>query len=306
MNNVSFTGLRDIFMGRLGANYCVKAVLFLKSPKNVKQYLVAIHKFSFPDGDIGKKERWSIFPKVKVAPNVTPIREKDLRNGKFMSTQAEKLSFDISRFVEFLSGYTRVDDDIKPIMLYYAMIYLCDFFSRTWLKYGINWGHGIKRLMPYPNDFSVRIDKSGIFPRIVDAFWLLDQPSLFSPDDEEGIGYQVNVEGRIVSQRIEKMKYSEYPEIKLSHLIDVYERLDKIVGSVSLSNPVLAGYVILFIISSISRYRAKDWFEIRQNKHLMNRFERLQYDFLYEWTPKILMETILRNGLKKELSISSD
>ena len=304
---MSFSDLRDIFIGSVGADYCVKALLFLKSPSNVKEYLTGIHKVTFPDGEKRKKEKWRAYPRVKGKPNVIPIKEKDLSNLEFMNKQADKLSFDISRFTEFLAGYNKVDNDIKPIMLHYAMIYLFDFFSRTWLNYGQNWGHGIKKLMPCSNDFSVKIEKSGIFPRAIDTFYFLDQSSLFSPDDDDGIGYLANVEGGTISEMIEKMKYSECPEIRLTHLIDVYDRLNNIVGSVSKSNPILVGYVILFIISSISRYRAEDWFKIRQDRDLKNKLEDLlQYDFLYKWTHEILMQTILKKGLKKELSISSE
>lgn len=302
---MSFSGLRDIFSGRLGTDYCVKALLFLKSPNNAKEYLIGIHKVVFPDGDESKNERWLAYPRVVGAPNVIPIREKDLSNPKFMDKQADKLSFDISRFTEFLSGYTKVNEDIKPIILHYAMIYLLDFFSRTWLKYGQNWGHGIK-LIPRPKDLSVKIKKSGIFPRAIDAFYFLDQSSLFSPDEDDGIEYQLNFKGKTISETIKKIKYSEDPEITLTHLIDVYEKLDEIVGSVSKSNPILVGYVILFTMSSISRYRAEDWFKIREDRNLKNKFELLQYDFLYEWTPEILLQTILRKGLEKELSIPSE
>lgn len=129
VSNMSFSALRDIFIGRVGADYCVKSLLFLKSPDNVKEYLIGIHKVAFPDGDTSKNEKWRAYPNVKGAPNVIPIRERDLSDPKFMSKQANKLSFDISRFIEFLAGYTKVDDDIKPIMLHYSMIYLFDFFQ---------------------------------------------------------------------------------------------------------------------------------------------------------------------------------
>ena len=300
---MSFSGLRDIFIGRLGTDYCVRSVLFLKSPKNVKEYLVGIHKVTFPDGDESKNKRWH---SVTSTPNVIPISEKDLSNVGFMNKQAHKLSFDISRFIEFLSGYTKVDEDIKPVMLHYAMIYLFDFFSRSWLKYERNWSHGIWKLKKHSNDFSVRIEKKGIFPRVIDAFYLLHQSNLFSLDDVDGIVYPLIVELEAVSNKIQKMKYSERPEIRLSHLIDIYEKLSQILKSSSKSNPILVGYAILFITSSISRYRAEDWFKIREDKDLRNKIDLLQYDFLYEWTPEILMQTILRKGLKKKLSISSE
>lgn len=308
---MSFPDLRDLFIGSVGADYCVKALLFLKSPSNVKEYLIGIHKVTFPKGDISKTERWRAYPRIKRSPKVIPIMQRDLLDSKFMEKQADKLSFDISRFMEFFDGYAKVGDDIKPIMLHYSMIYLFDFFSRTWLKYARNWGHGMKihswkRSTDAHGQFSAKIQKSGIFHRAVDAFYFLKQSSLFSIDDDDGIPYQHDFKLEVPFEKIEKMKYSEYPEINLTRLINIYDRIGKIDKFVSKSNPILVGYVILFITSSISRYRAKDWFKIRENRDLKNKFDLLQYDFLYKWIHEILMQTILRRGLKKELSISSE
>jgi hypothetical protein len=103
------------------------------------------------------------------------------------------------------------------------------------------------------DDFSVKIEKQGVFQRAVDAFYFLGQSSLFSSDDDDGIGYIVDaLGGGTISEKIEKMKYSESPRVKLSHLIAIYRKLRKIVGPVSVSNPILLGYVILFIMSSIA------------------------------------------------------
>jgi len=315
--DVSFSGLHDIFSGRLGSNYCVKSFLYLKSPQNARKYLTAIHKITFKDGDRSRDEKWQSYPQIKDAPPVTPIREKELSSPIFMNKQSDKLSFDISRFTEFLSGYDKVKEDIKPVMLHYAMIYLLDFFSRTWLKYGQNRGHGIKLTQPELSENEkhalnplrnvVKIEKKGIFPRAVDAFYFLGQSSLFSPDDDDGIGYLVNpLTGGPISERIEKMKYSDTPVIPLSYLIHAYEKLDRIAGQFSKSNPILVGYVILFTVSSICRYKAEDWFKIREDRNLKSKLELLQHDFLYEWIPEILIQTILRKGLKEELQISDE
>jgi len=74
--------------------------------------------------------------------------------------------------------------------------------------------------------------------------------------------------------------------------------MGKIEPFVLKSNPILVSYAILFIISSMSRYRAENWFKIRENKDLKNKFDLLQYDFLYRWTHEVLKQTILRRGLK--------
>lgn len=295
---MSFSALRDIFIGRLDADYCVKSLLSLKSSNNAKEYLVTVHRNTFPSGDTSKDERWRVYPSLPGRQSVMPIHEKDLSSSKFMDMQSNKLSFDISRFVEFLMGYTKVDDDIKPIMLHYGMIYLFDFFSRTWLKYGQNWGHGMK-LTSKADEHSVKVQKSGIFPRAVDAFYLVYQSSIFSLDEDIGVVVQQNFEGGAVFGEIEKKKYSECPEISLTDLINVYENLDERASyeQVSESNPILVGYVVLFVMSSISRYNAKDWLKIREDRNLKNRLDLLQYDFLYRWTPEILMQTVLRHEI---------
>lgn len=284
---MSFSGLRDIFAGRVGVDNCVRSLLSLTSPSNVKEYLIGIHKVIFPDGDKTKNERWGVYPRTFSA---TPIKERHLSDPIFIYEQAQKLAFDISRFMEFLAGYTRVDDNIKPMMLHYGMIYLFDFFSRTWLKYERNWGHGIK-LKPNGNeDFTTqlyKLQKSGIFPRAVDAFYFLGQSSLFSADDNDGIRNDQ-------TGKIEKKKYSEYVEINFTQMIDTYEKFRRIERNISKSNPILVGYCILFILSSISRYRAEDWFKIREDRDLKHKIEMVQYDFVYEWTPEILMQTILK------------
>jgi hypothetical protein len=51
---MSFSGLRDIFAGRVGSDSCVRSVLSLISPNNVKEYLIGVHKVAFPDGDTMK------------------------------------------------------------------------------------------------------------------------------------------------------------------------------------------------------------------------------------------------------------
>ncbi len=70
---MSFSSLRDIFIGRFGVAYCVKSVIFLKSGDHAEEYLLSVHKIVFPDGDEGKSKRWSVYPTVPHTPNVRPI-----------------------------------------------------------------------------------------------------------------------------------------------------------------------------------------------------------------------------------------
>ena len=138
---MSFSDLREIWGFRVGH---LEPVFSLKSPKYAKEYLISIHKVAFPTGDKIKQSKWMNYPLPKSLSQLRPIYDHDLKNSKFTSKTAEKLSFDISIFTEFLSAYNKVDNDIKPIMLHYSLIYLFGFFSRSWLKYGENPAHGLK------------------------------------------------------------------------------------------------------------------------------------------------------------------
>lgn len=149
------------------------------------------------------------------------------------------------------------------------------------------------------NDIEVKIEKNGLFQRAVDSFYFINQSSIFSSDDDDGIRYEINLIGEPISPRIEKLKYRERPEKKLVDLIDLCQKLKEIRGGVSKSNEILLGYTILFGMSSISRYRAEDWFKIRQNRDLKNKLDLILYNFLYEWIPEILKLTIIKSGLGK-------
>ena len=298
---MSFSTLRDIFAGRLDVDSCVRSVLSMKSPSNVKKYLRNVHLAVFYGYDDKKNERWKDYP---CGQNVSPILEKDLSDPVFMDKYALRLSFDIARFMEFLEGYTEADFNIKPIMLHYSMIYLMDFFSRTWLKYEKNRGHGLK-FSEEGKDYIVTIQESGAFPRASDAFYLLYESTLFSADDRGGVGTQKNIDGEILFPKIDKCRYTERPKIRLTDLIAASENLESHRYFSRLdSNRILIEYAILFATSSISRYNAEGWHKIQGETDLRNRLDLVQYNFLYEWIPSILNRTILTEGLERRSSLS--
>jgi hypothetical protein len=119
---------------------------------------------------------------------------------------------------------------------------------------------------------------------------------LFSLDDKDGVTHQLGGNGRPVVEKVAKLKYSECPKISLTSLIELYAKLRKDIEFIYKSNMVLIGFTMLFAMSSISRYKAEEWFRIRADRSLRNRFELLQYDFLYEWVPEVLMRTVLERG----------
>lgn len=298
---MSYSSLLELFTGRLGSQDCARYVLSLKSPQRAKKFLAKRHDVLFPEGDMEKLGRWSRYPKIRGVFQTKPVTSKDLSNGEVMTKIADKLSFDISRFVEFLSAYNKVEEDIKPIMFHYSLIYAFDFFSRIWLKYGQNRGHGIA-ISSHPRrlsvaDTEVKIRLNGVFPRAVDAFYLVNQSSLFSRDDKCGIGYQLTVAGKTVPEKIHKLKYTDEPKVSISRLVEIYDKLNRVVGSVKISNQILVGYTIIFALSSICRYRPDLWFRIQEDRDLKSKLEILQSDYLHTWIPEILLQLELERDV---------
>jgi len=298
---MSHSDLLELFTGQLDAQECVRYVLALKSPQMMKKFLIRRHEILFPEGDRKKNQKWGRYSRNQATSQLRPLTSEDLSDADFLIKIANKLSFDISRFTEFLSGYNTVDEDIKPIMFHYALIYIFDFFSRTWLKYGHNPHHALSII---PNiektteaGIEVKVHSNGVFPRAVDAFYLLGQSSLLSCDDETGISYQPDLNGNVIPKRIQKQRYSDEPRLNLSNLIGIYDNLNRVYGYVKISNQILVGYMIVFVMSSVCRYLPEQWFNIQEDRDLKSKLEILQSDYLHQWIPEILLQIELERDI---------
>lgn len=299
---MSFSGLSDLFEGRIDSRKLLASLLSLKAPESAEQYLLERHQSVFPHADSYKEmaETWERYSLVSATANVKPVMHTDLSNPEFTHKLAEKLSFDIARFTDFIDGYAKVAEDIRPVMLHYAVIYLLDFFSRTWLKHGRNMSHGVRMIQQEGQqsvlDAWLKISKRGIFPRAVDAFFVTRQSSLFSNDDHSGVGYlQIPFEDRTIPKRLPKLPWCKEPKVKLGELLDIYKTMRNVEGAhVTAANNILTGDLILFSASFISRYKAEDWFKIREDRNLRNRIELLNHDFVSEWIPELILQMSLR------------
>jgi len=289
--------LSDLFDGTIEPSKCVAFLLSLRAPEEAEKYLVGKCK-AFPTGLQYMSERWQSYPTL-IAANIKPITEIDINDSNFVKSLGEKLSFDISRFIDFIEGYALVAEDIKPVMLHYSVIYLLDFFSRTWLNYGQNNRHGLSMIPCQMDqtvlDTKVKISENGVFQRSTDAFFVVGQSSLFSKNEEHGIGYLFCADGTTYPEKFTKLSYASRPQITLRELFGIYNRLNDTQGVlISAGNKILAGYLILFLVSSISRYRARDWFEVCSDRNLINRVALLCHDFISKWIPELLLQQTVR------------
>jgi hypothetical protein len=288
------SGIDSLFTGRTDANEHISMLLSLKSPKNTKDYLIKTQRRinCYVSSYDNIMERWRACPCAKIN-NIRPIVNRDLLRSHITSKIADNMAFDVSRFIDFLEGSAKVAADVKPVMLHYSAIYLLDFFSRTWLKCESSTRHGLKMInegTEKPEGVKVQILPKGFFSRIVDSFYIMNQESLFSSDDESGFRKYYNLSDGKWYPDLEKKKYLNRPKIGLGELLSVYELLKKEKVKSLIANQILTGYLILFLVSSISRYKAKYWSEIRNNRRLSNRIELVNCDFTSRWFPELLLQ----------------
>jgi hypothetical protein len=288
------SGLSDLFNGRIGAADCVSMLLSLKSPKTARTYLIEKHKQinCYSDSYTYILDRWKLCPTKKLN-NIKPIVRNDLQRSNVTMRIGDIMSFDISRFIDYFEGYEKVAYDVKPVMLHYSAIYLLDFFSRTWLHCGSSTGHGLIMVddgAEKSEEIKVQISKKGFFSRIIDSFYIMNQSSLFSNDDETGFQKYLDSTKKEWLPNLEKKRYVSEPKISLSELLNNYDMLKNSQANVTMANKILTGYLALFLISSISRYKAKFWFEIRNDRNLNSKIELIYYDFTSLWLPELLLQ----------------
>ncbi len=301
---MSFSGLSNLFNGRAGATECVAMLLSLKSPKNAKTYLIEKHKEinCYVDSYERILDRWKVSPSIKFN-NVKPVLFSDLQKSHITSRIADNMSFDISRFIDFIEGYAKVADDVKPVMLHYSTMYLLDFFSRTWLKCEPSAGHGLKMIdngpRTNPEQIKIQILKKGFFSRVVDSFYIMGQSSLFSNDTEMGTQKYFMITEEKWFPEFEKKGYLSEPKVSLGELLSIYTTLKTDRVRIAMVNKILTGYLILFLISSISRYKARSWFDIRNNRSLNNKIELVNYDFISMWIPELILQMEIFNRVGK-------
>lgn len=313
-------------------------LLFLQTPMNMEQYLVThsdlirSRKMHIIDNDIMNKyaelKKSSLkvteIPELLIFENLNETEKKKL---------CERLSFKIKRFTEFMRAFSVVDEDIKPIMLYYSINYFLTFLSDVLLRFGERKAHhGLSGVM------NLTIQRNGAFARIVDSFFALEKPTIFSPYREglneydfmekgiyadEGLDKYGNVKNNF-TEHIEEIRgmyelyeYTKSPQLSLKELIKIrfilYKHLKKSkeisLCKISNENLILVDYLLLFIAGSIARYDPINWRKIQNSSN--EEYEKIKYhinaaqtNMLNEWIPYLISEHILPLELINKLDVS--
>lgn len=304
-------------------------LLFLQTPMNMEKYLVAYadliysRKKNIVDDDEIKKyaELKKSFPKIKEIPELLIFNKLNDAEKKKL---CERLSFKIKRFTEFMRAFSAVDEDIRPIMLYYSINYFLTFLSDLLLHFSERIPHhGLSGIT------SLTIQKEGAFARIVDGFFALNKPTLFSPWKVKGIHASAGLWDEMdidddytrhikaVKNLYNKYDYTQKPKISLIDLINIrvilykHFKLTTAVSNnqISHENMILIDYLVLFIAGSIARYNPIEWRKIQSASN--EEYEKIRYhinaaqtNMLNEWIPYLISEHILPLELVNKLEVS--
>ena len=147
---------------------------------------------------------------------------------------------------------------VKPFLYHYAENSLFAFFSYTLFQYQEHANnHGLHIMWDVNIDaIKVRIDKHGMFSRILDVYFLLGHDTHFSPFKhktlEDGkIEFEVNThvlsiinEPSLTIKELIELRSSQVQSMSNGHIVDMID------------------FVLLFFASSLSRYRPNHWQEI--------------------------------------------
>lgn len=299
--------------------------LFLQAPMNMGKYLVVYsdlnhHRNRDYDDEIKKyadlKKPYSKeLPELLIFNSLNDTEKKEL---------CERLSFKIKRFTEFLKAFSSVDEDIRPIMLYYSINYFLTFLSDLLLHFSERIPHhGLSGIT------SLTIQKEGAFARIVDGFFALNKPTLFSPWKLKGIHASAGLWDEMdidddytrhikaVKNLYNKYDYTQKPKISLIDLINIrvilykHFKLTTAVSNnqISHENMILIDYLLLFIAGSIARYNPIEWRKIQSASN--EEYEKIRYhinaaqtNMLNEWIPYLISEHILPLELVNKLEVS--
>lgn len=177
--------------------------------------------------------------------------------------------------IELWKTATRVSDAISPILLQYSWHCFNSFFVYSFLDWEPRHtkSHGIGILLSDElMDIRIQIFESGLFKRLVDTLTILGTSLCFSkvaPSFENGrvefvanASYLPDSKNRIELRQLLEFDPVEYEKNVYATRANELLNVPFLANSIYLPNQLLQAYLILFVASSIARYRPVLWHSI--------------------------------------------
>lgn len=202
--------------------------------------------------------------------SVEPVTEKYLEERPEVSEQNVAL---LQNAIELWKTATKTSDAIAPILSHYSWHCFNSFFMYSFFKWEPQHSksHGILvKLDDELAKIEIKISKSGLFQRLVDTWTIIGASLAFSrflpivknhtvefiPNE----GYLAGESDELSPEQLMRFKPVEYEKsLYATHRKDLLSCSSFMANSVSLPNTYFRSYLLLFIASSIARYRPVLW-----------------------------------------------
>lgn len=213
--------------------------------------------------------------KVKASIQIEPITEEYINENS--EVQEENIAL-LKNAIELWRSASQSSDAIAPILFHYSWHCFNSFFSYTFFRWnprhsqshGINIGHISDNI----EDIQVTVSKNGLFSRLIDSWTCLGASLAFSqflPILKDGrFTFKENELYFLKSSNsfrlIDLLRFNPVEDFERKYW-NTYGR-DELIQNVSFSNSmnmptgILRSYLILFVASSLARYRPILWSSI--------------------------------------------
>lgn len=261
-------------------------IMWLSLPEGTSEAWFSFEPLTilYPYKSVQKKTAMALAPYTEIVRRYSELAKQpvSILSSDVLEQQPEILEENVALLknaIELWRTSTKVSDAIAPILYHYSWHCFNSFFAYSFFKWEprhtSSHGIGIK-LSDHLEEISLKISEQGLFRRLVDTWTIIGVPLVFSrylpivkddrmeftpnerylPDQNGNISLRELVE--FSPQEFERSLNSEkYAEL-VKHIF--------LSSSVHLPNSFLQSYLLLFVASSLARYRPILWHSILAGK----------------------------------------
>jgi len=254
--------------------------MWLSLPEDASQSWFSIEPLTYlyPYKTIQGKIVEALAPYSSIAESYSKVAGKSVEplTKEYLEEQSEVPEQNVALLknaIELWKTATKTTDAIAPILSHYSWHCFNSFFVYTFFKWKPQHSksHGIiVKLDDELSEIKIRISRSGLFQRLVDTWTIIGASLAFSrflpivknhtvefiPNE----GYLPGESDELSPEKLMRFKPEEYEKsLYATHRKDLLSCSSFMANSVSLPNTCFRSYLLLFIASSIARYRPVLW-----------------------------------------------
>jgi len=258
--------------------------LTLTEEANQTWFAIELLTLSYPYETVQSKIAKTLSPFANAVKRYSEVTERPIQllTEKYIEEHPEVAEQNIALLknaIELWKTATRTSDAIAPLLVHYSWHCFNSFFVYSFFRWEPQHSksHGIGiELADRLEDMKIQVFKYGLFRRIIDTWTIIGVPLIFSPflpffsNDE--MHFQHNEMYLCEhSNEISLEALMRFKPVNFEKELHSKRREDLVVcpflaNSIYLPNRFLKNYLLLFVASSIARYRPILWHSILKGK----------------------------------------